>query len=187
MDTAMNMQKLLKNRLAVAVLCLIAGIFVYFNNIAPIMFPKNDGEILPEITVLIEDNQDSVQNVSVSDQDLGLFSDSSAVVTLQKIGWKRIANRDSFINEKRSGAGNTMEKIIEREDLTVKCSSKSVISSQPLLRAISIGSQEKIALIGTRELHEGDRFVLGRILKIDQDSVLIEGPYGIRTIHLKKQ
>jgi hypothetical protein len=56
-----------------------------------------------------------------------------------------------------------------------------------LLRAISIGSQEKIALIGTRELHEGDRFVLGRILKIDQDSVLIEGPYGIRTIHLKKQ
>lgn len=189
----MNFQKLLKNPIAVAALCTVAAIFLYFNMIAPLIFPEAGEEILPEIAELTEYNSGEPHENSNNAQYHYTPSDTSSFTLLKKIGWKRTGTRDPFINEKRNGPILTVEALIRNDTddavftkKPVDTSIKVVHSLPAILRAISIGSHTKVALIGTRELHEGDRFVLGRVLKIGPDSVQIESTTGLRTIHLKK-
>lgn len=189
----MNYHKILRNPVVVTSLCVIAAIFLYFNAIAPLIFPEAGDEILPENAESTEEDSEKLQENSDNTQYHYTPEDSASITLLKKIGWKRTGNRDPFINEKRKGTRLTIEALIRNDTVAAvsnqkpaDTSVKAIHSLPAVLRAISIGSHTKVALIGTRELHEGDRFVLGRVLKIGPDSVLIENPTGLRTIHLKK-
>jgi hypothetical protein len=188
---------LLKNPLVVAGLIIIAIGFIFVNNILPYM--KSD-----EIT----DETASVEPVAQQDQlDIPVESEPLSQDEIQPIktalllknnllktqGWVRTTSRDPFENT-RTDTENEKQAIVTTNTklanvnvpiIADKVAKKPRVKEKSILKAISIGTTEKVALIGSSVCHEGDTCSLGVVKKIDPDSVIIAGPNGIRILHLK--
>ncbi len=188
---------LLKNPLVVTALLLIAIGFVFVNNILPFMksdeLTDND---VPEETIVQQDQVD----IPVEPESLSLDGIQTIKVTnllknnlLETQGWMRTTSRDPFEN-KRTDTDNDKESIgaanATSVDVPVAIAVNSVVKNRrvkekSILKAISIGITEKVALIRNSVCHEGDTCSLGIVKKIDPDSVIISGKNGIRILHLK--
>ncbi|HMA64649.1 MAG: hypothetical protein ACM31E_10480 [Fibrobacterota bacterium] len=188
---------LLKNPLVVAGLIIIAIGFVFVNNILPYM--KSDeipDETAPVEPVAQQDQLDiPVESEPLSQDEIqpiktGLLLKNNLLKTQ---GWVRTTSRDPFENT-RTDTENEKQAIVTTNTklanvnvpiIADKVAKKPRVKEKSILKAISIGTTEKVALIGSSVCHEGDTCSLGVVKKIDPDSVIIAGPNGIRILHLK--
>lgn len=192
---------LLKNPIVVAVLIVIAIGFVFTNNIMPYM--KSDD--IPAEEIREEEGMQQAQIDTPQISELLTVEDIQPVnsITILKSnilksqGWIRTTSREPFENT-RTDTDNEDQadkiKKYDRRNLTDNVNDGSVVNTfvkkprvkaTSLLKAISIGTTEKVALIGSFVCHEGDTCSLGVVTKIDSDSVIIAGSNGIRVLHLK--
>jgi hypothetical protein len=198
---------LLKNPLVVAGLIIIAIGFIFVNNILPYM--KSDE--IPAEEIPADDVSQQVQIDTSGVSEVLPIEGIQPVTTVSLLkknllktqGWIRTTSRDPFENNRTdtdnenqiTGTANTSNNIITttktkadnvNSDIVVKkVINKPRVKATTILKAISIGSAEKVALIGSAVCHEGDTCSLGVVKKIDPDSVIIAGPNGIRILHLK--
>lgn len=179
----MKLEKILKNPVAVGVLSVCAVLFLFLNNVLPLI-NKNKEEI--PIESAPAETIDASQTITV-DSSLGSIKPTE----LRKIAWKRIGGRDPFKNEYRrddqkrkiddtSGDSDTTRFAIRKTDKLAKAPVK------PLLKVIAIGPSGKMALIGTRIVHEGDTCSIGIVKKITSDSVVLYGSGGKRVLQFHK-
>jgi len=192
---------LLKNPFVVAGLIIIAIGFVFVNNILPYM--KSDE--IPDETAPVDQVAQQVQiNIPVESEPLSqdglqpINNELSLKNNLLKTqGWLRTSSRDPFENTRTDTENEKQLNVIANTNTDTKTDNKKVsivvkkvinkprVKAASILKAISIGSAEKVALIGSSVCHEGDTCSLGVVKKIDPDSVIIAGPNGIRILHLK--
>lgn len=188
---------LLKNPLVVAGLIIIAIGFIFVNNILPYM--KSD-EILDETApvepVAQQDQLDiPVESEPLSQDEIQPIKTALLLKNnlLKTQGWVRTTSRDPFENT-RTDTENEKQAIVTTNTklanvnvpiIADKVAKKPRVKEKSILKAISIGTTEKVALIGSSVCHEGDTCSLGVVKKIDPDSVIIAGPNGIRILHLK--
>ncbi|OGS36036.1 MAG: hypothetical protein A2293_05875 [Elusimicrobia bacterium RIFOXYB2_FULL_49_7] len=176
------MKKLLLSPLGVIFLCLTALSMLFFNIIKPLLpvRPQSNSPVMTTIP------SPPAVDLSVENTVPG-----HALQKLAAIGWKRQVGRNPFVNKARVGG--------EPEWLSepVPVSAPPVPAPPPiapppsegrhLLQAIMIGPEGKSAQILTKTVVEGDVLKkIGKVIKIEPDFVVIEGPNGKRVLHLEK-
>jgi hypothetical protein len=191
---------LLKNPFVVAGLIVTAICFIFVNNIMPLM--KSDEVSADETTLEENSQQGTMDNPVVTEQSpnegTGTQKDKPMLLLkdnlLKTQGWIRTSSRDPFENKRTENDTDSKSIVIAdtgSKNVTVGITlntieKKSRQKGKSLLKAISVGTIEKVALIGSSVYHEGDSCTLGIVKTIDPDSVIISGPGGIRILHLYK-
>ncbi|MBN1982181.1 MAG: hypothetical protein JW795_11660 [Chitinivibrionales bacterium] len=186
----MKLNKLLRNPIMVIILCVTAAGFVYFNLFKPLTSSgktRDSGGVNPETVqeTAVETSDPEQANDPLQQQMLQLHTPEY----LKRTGWKRQSGRDPFSvlsSKEQLPPSVTTPEIpneINQQQLTARTKKNR---SQNLLQAISIGPQGKIALLGNQIVREGDSGQFGRVVKIDPDSILLQGPQGLQILHFKK-
>jgi hypothetical protein len=187
---------LLKNPLIVAGLIIIAIGFIFVNNILPYIksneVPAEDVPVEP-ISQQVQIDTPVVSELLPTD---GIQQTKSLTLLKENMlktkGWIRTTSRDPFENTRTDTEDEKTSKVADNnktENVNVRIPITTVAKKPPvkvksILKAISVGTIEKVALIGSSVYHEGDTCSLGVVKKIDPDSVIIAGPNGIRILHL---
>ena len=163
------MRKILNNPLAVAGLCLIAGVILYLNGVEPSFEPATGTPVTPKKNhVLSPTDTSSQENVGS--------------IELDKVGWTEAIVRDPFgpnptLGEARAikakvqgGARPTTSRPQARKDVRLFRSLK--------LNAISVKPDSRMAVINRSIVKEKDRIKGFRIERIEPDGVTLNGPSG---------
>lgn len=172
MDALVKLNTLLKNPIAVVLLCIIAVIYLFFSLVWPnIKFKHNASSPVVSQEEVVDQSSSEIVAQTVETTE----SNDSGVNKQSKLSaWKRYTKRDPFFSIDSTEQIDISNEYISNEQFEKKTYS---------INAISIGNEKKSVLIGDFLLSEGDTFPLGIILQIENDSVVILTGQNRRTLY----